>query len=50
MDCAGLAALLAARPATAQESGFTWTVMRYAYVLDDKGLSTGTFEIERQAR
>jgi transglutaminase-like putative cysteine protease len=36
-------------PATAQESGFTWTVMRYAYVLDDKGLPTGTFEIERQA-
>ena len=33
----------------AQESGFTWNVMRYAYVLDDKGLSTGTFEIERQA-
>ena len=36
-------------PASAQESGFTWTVMRYAYVLDDKGLPTGTFEIERQA-
>ncbi len=36
-------------PATAQEDGFTWTVMRYAYVLDDKGLPTGTFEIERQA-
>jgi transglutaminase-like putative cysteine protease len=36
-------------PATAQEAGFTWTLMRYAYVLDDKGLSTGTFEIERQA-
>jgi transglutaminase-like putative cysteine protease len=36
-------------PAAAQDTGFTWTVMRYAYVLDDKGLSTGTFEIERQA-
>jgi len=35
--------------ATAQESGFTWTAMRYAYVLDDNGLPTGTFEIERQA-
>lgn len=36
-------------PAAAQESGFTWTVMRYAYVLDDEGLPTGTFEIERRA-
>jgi len=36
-------------PVMAQDSGFTWTVMRYAYVLDDKGLPTGTFEIERQA-
>ncbi len=36
-------------PATAQEAGFTWKVMRYAYVLDDKGLPTGSFEIERQA-
>lgn len=36
-------------PAVAQESGLTWTVMRYTYVLDDRGLSTGTFEIERQA-
>lgn len=36
-------------PAAAQDTGFTWNVMRYAYVLDDRGLSTGTFEIERQA-
>lgn len=41
--------LLPLGPAAAQDSGFTWTVMRYAYVLDDKGLWTGTFEVERQA-
>lgn len=36
-------------PAAAQESGLTWTMMHYTYVLDDRGLPTGTFEIERQA-
>jgi transglutaminase-like putative cysteine protease len=35
-------------PARAQDSGFTWTLMRYAYVLDDKALWTATMEIERQ--
>jgi transglutaminase-like putative cysteine protease len=44
-----LVGVLTVLPAAAQDSGYTWMLNRQTYVLDDKGLWIGTFELERKA-